>query len=206
VEPLCGGLGDDSSTVRAAAAAALGKLRKGGAACLKRRLAVEDKPSVKAVIERSLARVEADAAPLIGDQTKYYLVLETIDRTGRGEGALSQVLHGAVKSAATSLPEYAVAPLEQSLEAAKTLLDGHPTVRAFLLSAEVQATYSGGALALRIETAIFTLPERNLQGSFTRTLSMQGVSEPDRAAEDRLIQAGGARLLETFAPMAHKLR
>ncbi len=206
VEPLCGGLGDESSTVRAAAAAALGKLRKGGAECLKRRLAVEDKPSVKTVIERSLARVEADTAPLVGDQTKYYLVLETIDRTGRGEGDVARVLHGAVESAAKSQADFAVAPLDQSLDAAKALLAGHPSVRAFLLSAEVQATYASGALALKIETAIFTLPERNLQGSFTRTLSMQGISDPDRAAEDKLIQAGGARLLETFAPMAPKLR
>jgi len=206
VDPLCGGLGDESSTVRAAAAAALGKLRKGGADCLRRRLAVEEKTSVKAVIERSLARVEADAAPIIGEQTRYLLVLETIDRTGRGGTAVAQVLQGAVQAAAKELPEFAVAPPDSSLDAAKALLDGHPAVRGFLLSAEVQASYAGGALALRIETAIFTLPERNLQGSFTRTLSMQGVSAPDRSAEDRLIQAGGARLLETFAPMAPKFR
>jgi len=134
------------------------------------------------------------------------LVLETIDRTGRGGTAVAQVLQGAVKATAKGLPEFAVAPPDTSLDAAKALLDGHPAVRGFLLSAEVQASYAGGALALKIETAIFTLPERNLQGTFTRTLSMQGVSEPDRAAEDKLIQAGGARLLETFAPMAPKLR
>src|SRR5882757_8374398 len=41
VEPLCGGLGDANATVRAASAAALGRLRLGGSECLQRRLATE---------------------------------------------------------------------------------------------------------------------------------------------------------------------
>src|ERR1700712_1306583 len=50
VEPLCGGLGDTNATVRAASAAALGRLRLGGADCLQKRLATESSDSVKSTI------------------------------------------------------------------------------------------------------------------------------------------------------------
>src|SRR5690606_12062175 len=76
VEPLCGGLGDENSTVRAASAAALGKLRKGGKECLKRQLAAESKESVKSVIQRSIARLDEGAAPSITDRTMFFVALE----------------------------------------------------------------------------------------------------------------------------------
>ncbi|MBN2192951.1 MAG: HEAT repeat domain-containing protein [Polyangiaceae bacterium] len=206
VDPLCGGLRDENATVRTAAAAGLGKLRKGGVACLKKQLAVEAKVSVKSVIERSISRIEAEVAPRITDQTKYYVALEAIDDSGRGGDAVARLFHDAAKATASALPEFAVAPREQSIESAAQLLKSHPSVKGFLLSSKVKVSYAGATLTVKIDTAIFTYPDRNLLGTFSKTLSMQGVSGPSLAAEDQLIQAGATRSIETFGPMAPKLR
>jgi hypothetical protein len=206
VQPLCGGLADESSTVRAASAAALGKLKQGGLDCLRRQLAAEEKDSVKAIIERSIARVGAGSGPAITPQTKYLVALEAVDDTGHGGDAVLAAFHRGVSAAAKPLPEFAVLPPGQPLDAVQQMLTAHPGVRGFLLSAKISARYADGTLTVKIDTAIFTLPERNLQGTFSRTLSMQGVSGADRAAEDQLILAGATRSMETFVPLAPKFR
>lgn len=206
VVPLCRGLQDESSTVRAAAAAALGKLKKGGLECLRKQLSAETKASVKTVISRSIASIEGAAGPVLTDQTKYYVVFEVVDDTGRADDGLVEVFHAAVAAAAKSLPEFSIAPRGQTLDQGKSLLAKHPAVTGFLLSAKVKTLYESGALTVRIEVAIFTYPDRNLLGTFSRTLTMQGVSTADRAAEDELVRTGAARSLDTFAPMASKLR
>jgi HEAT repeat protein len=55
VEPLCGGLKDENSTVRVACATALGRLDMGGLECLESHLQTEDSDTVKAAIEKSIA-------------------------------------------------------------------------------------------------------------------------------------------------------
>src|SRR5687768_17464665 len=50
VAPLCSGLEDENHTVRAASAAALGKLRRGGSECINRRIASEQHPKVKEML------------------------------------------------------------------------------------------------------------------------------------------------------------
>src|SRR4051794_19439286 len=50
VEPLCAGLADTNATVRAASAAALGRLHLGGTECLQKRLANEASDTVKSAI------------------------------------------------------------------------------------------------------------------------------------------------------------
>ncbi|HEY5959258.1 MAG TPA: HEAT repeat domain-containing protein, partial [Polyangiaceae bacterium] len=57
VQPLCSALSDPKSAVRAAAAAALGKLALGGEDCLSEREAKEQSDSVKAAIQKALVAV-----------------------------------------------------------------------------------------------------------------------------------------------------
>src|SRR3954469_8315997 len=52
VEPLCSSLADQNATVRAASAAALGRLRLGGSECLQKRLASEASATVKSAIQK----------------------------------------------------------------------------------------------------------------------------------------------------------
>src|SRR5262245_35232284 len=54
VQPLCSALADSNTTVRAAAAAALGKLQLGGAQCLEDRLKSEPSDTVKAAIQKAM--------------------------------------------------------------------------------------------------------------------------------------------------------
>src|SRR5450432_475576 len=102
VEPLCSGLGDSNATVRAASAAALGRLRLGGSECLQKRLATETSETVKSTIHKALD-------PVFTSDTKYYLAIgKTADKTGRGGDEIEALVHGAMVNAASSLPIYAV--------------------------------------------------------------------------------------------------
>src|SRR5688500_2028374 len=81
-EALCGGLADANTTVRAAAAAALGKLQLGGADCLERRLAAEQNQTVKAEIQKALLRVRGGGEPIFTSDTKYYIAIgKTTDKS-----------------------------------------------------------------------------------------------------------------------------
>jgi HEAT repeat protein len=63
VAPLCGGLDDENHTVRAASAAALGKLRRGGAECLTKHLSSERHPKVKEMLAKALKRLAQPQLP-----------------------------------------------------------------------------------------------------------------------------------------------
>src|SRR5262247_3227300 len=66
ITPLCKGLDDSNNTVRAAAAAALGKLKLGGSACLERRQGSEKNPVVQASIKKALSLVKVTpSAPVL---------------------------------------------------------------------------------------------------------------------------------------------
>src|SRR5262245_5603130 len=57
VDHLCRGLEDSSQTVRAASAAALGKLKMGGEDCLSKRLDGESNEMVKSSIKKALSQI-----------------------------------------------------------------------------------------------------------------------------------------------------
>jgi HEAT repeats len=183
VEPLCGGLRDPNATVRSASAAALGRLRMGGAECLQERLASEASETVKSAIQKALD-------PVFTPETKYYLAIGKIaDKTGRGGNEVDSIVHGAMASAASALPIFAVAPAGETLTDAKRRLRPHANVKPVFLSPRVPAPdYSGGNLTIRIEVAMFSYPEKSLLGSFTTRLTQQGVSSPDQETENELIR------------------
>lgn len=204
---LCRGLNDGSKSVRSASAAGLGKLRKGGAQCLAKRLDSETEESVKEVIRKALQLVgPPKAPPAITAATKYYVTVEVRDGTGRSGDGVSSLVRKGMTEAASATTEVSVAPPAENVEASQKLLSEHPAVRGFLLATSVeQPQYQNGGLTVRLEVAIFTFPERNLKGSFSRQLGMQGITSRDVRAEDELIQAAAQSCLKLFAQTAPRI-
>jgi hypothetical protein len=200
VEPLCASLADTNATVRAASAAALGRLRLGGTECLQKRLANEASDTVKSAIAKALD-------PVFSTETKYYVAIGKIaDKTGRSGDEVDGIVHNAMVAAAAALPVFTLAPAGETLADAKRRLAGHSAVKPVFLSPRVPVPdYSGGNLTIRIEVAMFSYPDKSLLGSYTTKLTQQGVSSPDKATEDELIRDTAARAFEKFTVAAARL-
>jgi hypothetical protein len=200
VEPLCAGLADSNATVRAASAAALGRLRLGGSECLQRRLVSESNDTVKSAIQKALD-------PVFTSDTKYYLAIgKTADKTGRSGDEVDGIVHSAMASAANSLSIYAVAPMGETVVDAKRRLGGHGNVKPFFLSPRIgPPDYSGGNLTVRLEIAMLSYPEKNLLGSYTTKLTEPGVTPPDRDRENDLIKTAAVRALDKFPQYAARI-
>ena len=200
LEPLCASLDDANATVRAASAAALGRLRLGGTECLQKRLATEASDTVKSAIQKALD-------PVFSPETKYYVAIGKIsDKTGRSGDGVDSLVHSAMVSAAATLPAFVVAPVGETLADAKRRLRPHQNVKPVFLSPRVPAPdYSGGNLTIRIEIAMFSYPDKSLIGTFTTKLTQTGVTAPDLETENDLIRDTAARALEKFSVAAARL-
>ena len=101
VEPLCRALDDSKSAVRAAAAAALGKLGKGGQDCLSEREAKETADSVKVAIQKAIKALEAGsggaAECVIDGKTRYYVSIgKTLDNTQRKKSKVPELVRSSL--------------------------------------------------------------------------------------------------------------
>ena len=200
VEPLCAGLGDQNATVRAASAAALGRLRMGGSDCLQKRLGNEANDTVKAAIQKALD-------PVFTSDTKYYVAIGKVsDKTGRSGDEIDSIVHNAMAGAATQQPSFTLAPPGEVLSDAKRRLSAHTSVKPVFLSPRVPAPeYSGGNLTIRVEIAMFSYPDKSLIGSFTTKLTQQGVPAPDKDTENDLLRDTAERAFEKFTQTAARL-
>lgn len=200
VEPLCAGLGDQNATVRAASAAALGRLRMGGSDCLQKRLANETNDSVKSAIQKALD-------PVFTSDTKYYVAIGKVsDKTGRSGDEVDSIVHSAMAGAATDQTAFTLAPVGEVLIDAKRRLSAHTGVKPVFLSPRVPPPeYSGGNLTIRIEIAMFSYPDKSLIGSFTTKLTQQGVPSPDKDTENDLLRDTAERAFEKFTQTAARL-
>lgn len=222
VKPLCGGLSDSSSAVRAAAAAGLGKLRKGGADCLKKRIKVEKVKSVKSTLRKALRKVRRKAPPAdapaggssdpgptdgLRDDTKIYVALGPItDKTGRDGGGVEGLVRPALAAAVRKLDGWALAPADETDAEAKQRLEGRSGVKGFYLTTTISAPkYDGGKLTIKVELAIFTYPGKALKATLPVKLSQEGASGPDRAAEDDLLRDAAGRAVAKLAAQADKI-
>ena len=201
VEPLCSGLSDSNATVRAASAAALGRLHLGGSECLQKRLANEPSDTVKAAIQKALD-------PVFTSETKYYLSIgKTTDKTGRSGDEIDALVHGAMAGAAALLPVFAVAPAGETLQDAKRRLAPHGAVKSYFLSPRIgPPDYSGGNLTVKLEIAMFSYPGKALIGNYTTKLTESGVSPGDLDSENDLIKTAGERALDKFTQIAAHLQ
>lgn len=208
VTPLCSGLSDINTTVRTAAAAGLGRLAIGGAACLKRRLATESVSSVRASIKKALSQVEeGEAAPAIGASTRYYVAIgKTADKTGRNGAQVDEMVQDAMRRAAEALDGFAIAPVSESMGQARQLFAKHRQIKGFFLAPKVMAPqYSGGNLVVKVEIAIFSYPDKTLRGSLPIKLTQQDVADRDKSAEDELIKMAAERAVEKFSKNVERI-
>jgi len=202
IQPLCTSLSDANATVRAASAAALGRLRLlGGSECLQKRLASETSETVKAAILKALD-------PIFTSETKYYLAIgKTADKTGRGGDEIDGIVRGAMAASANVQPMYAVAPIGETLADARRRLAPHGNVKPFFLSPKLSAPeYGPNGLTVRLEIAVLNYPEKTLIGSYTTKLTEPGVSDPDKDTENDLIKTAAERALEKFQQFAARIQ
>lgn len=214
--PLCDGLDDTSDTVRSAAAAALGKLGKHeGVDCLKRHASSESSSAVKSVIARSIKALEASSGgsgaasskpppPAPGDKA-YVAIGATTDKTGRGGGAVGELVRSAVQSKLLSIGGYAIAPEKESAGAARRVIAKHK-LKGYMLQASVEAPrYSGGDLTITVRVTMWTYPAKSLQGEFSPKMTMSGVSPGDTSSEDNLIRMAVERAVDSFVQVASSM-
>ena len=204
---LCSGLADPNITVRAAAAAGLGKLQMGGTDCLSARLSAEPSPIVKSAIQRALDQVKGGALPTIGAGTKFYISIgKTTDKSGRSGDAIDRMVRTSMVGASGSLG-VAIAPDGEAPADAKKVLAAHRGLKSFYLSPKVgPIEYGNDTLKVRLEVAIFTYPDKALLGSFAVPLTQQGVSGKDPASEDDLVKIAAERAMQKFPSVAAQIQ
>jgi hypothetical protein len=206
-EPLCSGLGDVNTTVRAAAAAALGKLQQGGADCLETRLASEQSPAVKSAIQHALTLVRGGAVPVIGPDTRFYISIGKVtDKSGRTGDGVERLVRTTMVGASGPLG-IVIAPPTETPEDAKKRIASKSGLKAFFLSPRLAPIqYVEGDLKVRLEIAIFTYPDKNMIGNYAIPLTQQGMSGKDPASEDDLIKMASERAMERIEKIAAQIQ
>lgn len=207
VATLCSALSDPNNTVRAAAAAALGKLQLGGAQCLDERAKIEPSPTVKAAIQKASELVRGGGEPLFKPDTKYYVSIgKCADKSGRTGDAVDRMVRAAMLSASGPLG-IVIAPNNETPADAKRRLAAHKGVKAFYFAPRISPfDYADGNLKVRIEIAFFTYPDKALLGNFAIPLTQQGVSGADTTSEDELLQMAAGRAMEKLGPIAARIQ
>lgn len=207
VPPLCSGLGDANTTVRAASAAALGRLAlRSGQACLEKRLATESSDVVKAAIQKALDVLKSGggAEPAFAGDTKFYVSIgKTTDKTTRGTAEIDNIVRGAMVAKVGQTTGFLAAPPSETPADAKRRLSAHAGVKGFFLSPSVSPPdYSNGNLKVKIEVAMLSYPEKNLIGSYSVNLTEPGVSPGSTENENDLLRMAAERAVDKFATIA----
>jgi HEAT repeats len=207
LSPLCSALADSNTTVRAASAAALGRLGlKGGQDCLERRLAVETSDVVKTTIQKAVEVIKAGggAEPLFVSDTKFYIAIgKTNDKTGRGTSEVDGIVRSAMNAKLGQTAGFLAAPANETPADAKRRLRAHAGVKGFFLAPSINPPdYAGGNLKIKIEVAMLSYPEKNLIGSYSLNLTEPGVSPGSTQNENDLIRMVAERAVDKFAGIA----
>lgn len=202
-QALCGGLADANTTVRTAAAVALGKLQLGGADCLAKRLASEPSQSVKAEIQKALDRLRGGGEPVFFPGAKYYVAIGKLaDKSGRAGDVFERMMRSAMAGVAADMG-IVLAPANETPADAKRRLAAHKGVRGFFLAPRLAPfEYAGETLKVRFEVAFFSYPDKVMIGNIGKTLSQSGTPEKDPSSEDELFKMVSERAIQEFAKQA----
>ena len=208
VDPLCGGLDDSNDMVRAAAAAVLGKLKKGGVGCLKKRLDKESSRNVKKMLSKAIRLIEeAASGPALSKSTRYYVAVgQTRDGSGRGNGEVPALVRRTLVSKASKLGSYVFAPAGETSTQAKKRLRKHPQVDGYYFEPAVNVSYSGDQLVVSFEMKIYGYPDKAPQGSLNANAGYTGVSSKDTGKENELIKQLVSNAMGEFNKMAASVR
>jgi hypothetical protein len=203
VSPLCSGLDDKSDTVRAASAAGLGRLQRGGKSCLEKRKKSESSNNVKKMISKALRLLdEAASGPTLGGSTKYYLAFGKVNaRSGRA-GEIKTYTTSSMKKALSRKRGFAFAPAGESTKLAKKRLRKHPRVAGYYFETDVLVEYSGRDLVVELKINVFGYPDKQSQGSLSQMTGYSGLSGKDPDKENELIDQVVKKAMGKFASMA----
>jgi hypothetical protein len=203
VQPLCSALADSKSAVRAAAAAALGKLALGGEECLSQREPVEQSDTVKAAIQKAIVAVRSGSGSqgaecVIDANTRFYISIgKTSDATQRKKSRVPELVRATIAKALSKQRGYCVGPDGETKAAYLKRVGNRKQIRGLMLSPKIQAAeYQDDAVTVRFEIAILTFPEKALKGMIPVKLTQQGSVKKSEQAEDELFRMAVERAVE----------
>ena len=207
LEPLCEALDDSNTTVRAASAAALGKLNLGGKDCLEEHLNDETNASVRSVIKKALERLTGGGDSLaITSSSRYYVGIgNTTNKTDRSKSDVDRVVRSALLRALSAQGGFAVAPADETPEQARKVLADHSSLKAFFLWPRLTAQYAGGNLTVIVDLQLFTYPGKALKGSISKKLTMPDTEPGDIGAQDELVRMAAERLMSSINAVAGQI-
>lgn len=194
---LCRALTDSSAAVRAAAAAALGKLKKGGRSCAKRRLQTENNEHVRRALERTLADLSQDVGSSISANTRLYVAMGKLtNQTKRDRAELERLVNKMLRKHLAALSDVAIAPDQETPKQARALMTKYKQAKGLYLMPKVKTTHSNGVLRVSVQMAMLTYPAQNYKGSIIRKAAYEGVAVADVDSENELLEAA----IEAIAP------
>jgi hypothetical protein len=212
VEPLCGGLSDGNEVVRQASAVALKRLAKSGAqGCLKDREKIESVEAVKTAITRALEAIGGgDQGGGGGDDqikdnpsAKYYIALSTVaNSTNRAQPEVEKLVLRSIRTKLDGAGTVQLAPMKETADTAREKMKQKKLKGFYLAIAVDRFDYSDGNLRVKVKIGVFTYPGKSLMGNVDKTLTAQGVSNPDKGSEDKLMEMAAGLASEQFAQNA----
>jgi HEAT repeats len=207
VAPLCGGLDDENHTVRAASAAALGKLRRGGSECINRRLASEQHPKVKEMLAKALKRLSEPTLPTIGPDTRYYVAIgPTTNKTPGADGDIDTLVRDALNKELAKDRTLALAPSDETPDQAEKLLAKHKGIKSVFIWPKLQASDEGGALVFKLSFSLFSYPDKAFKGSLAQGASLPGGRSSDSGALGQLVDAAAPLIVAKFISNVGRLQ
>lgn len=212
VEPLCGGLKDQTEVVRQAAAVAQKRLGRAAALpCLRARLDQEGDEGVRIAIERAIESISAatgggggsDEKIKDNPNAKYYVALSSIaNSTGRAQPEIETIVGKAMKSKLESAGTVQLAPSKETADAARETIKKRKMNGFYLAVAIDKFDYSNGNLRVKVKIGVFTYPGKSLIGNVDKALTKEGVSAGDKSSEDQLLDMAAGLASEQFAQNA----
>lgn len=213
VEPLCTGLGDKEDVVRQAAAVALKRLnRSRSLTCLKEREPVESNEAAKIAITRAIEAISSSGAGDSGGagevvkenpNAKYYISLSTVaNQTGRGQTEVEKIVLGSIRHKLDAAGVVQLAPSAESPDKAREVMKARKLKGFYLAIAVDRFDYADGNLRVKVKIGVFNYPNKSLLGNVDKTLTAQGISNGDKASEDRLLELAAGLASEQFAQNA----
>lgn len=208
VQPLCNALGDDTASVRAAAAAALGRLKRTTAtSCLKQRLGTEGNASVKTQIERAITRIEreaelraaASASRTPTHKSRFYVAVDPAkSKESRRKQDVELLVQATIRRKLMDEQNVGLAPSGQDKNQFEQVARKH-RVQGYLLRPTVESiAYEGTNVLVAVRLTLFAYPSMALQAEYAPKLSMSGTVGRDREAEDKLLRMATEKAIQKF--------
>jgi hypothetical protein len=217
VPHLCTALSDASESVRQAVAISLKRLNRTSAlACLRPRAEERNEPvaAVRLQVQRAIESIEAGGksspaptppspspTPPQVSNAKFYVALSNItNETGRPDGDIERIVHGAIRNKLIALGGYQLAPQGEGKDAAQQVINQRK-LKGYHLRIKVgKFEVNDGNLRVRINVVVESYPGMAMQGEVPLAATS---SSSGKAAEDQLMEVLSDRAADQFSKFFH---